>query len=133
MKSDLDRFYRLLGVLEFDAGLGAVLGDCTGRQDWPSRGIYFFREPGEYRSTDPSTARVTRIGTHAVSSGANSKLWQRLRAHRGHRDGGGNHRGSIFRLHVGAALLKRDGGSDDTLRTWGRGSSAPRDVRLGKV
>ena len=37
-----------------------------------------------------------------------------------------NHRGSIFRLHVGAALLARDG---IDLPTWGLRSSASRDVR----
>ena len=39
-------------------------------------------------------------------------LWGRLSQHRGpiggRNPGGGNHRGSIFRLHVGAALIDRD-------------------------
>jgi hypothetical protein len=74
----------------------------------------------------PDVARVVRVGTHAVSAGSRSTLWDRLRAHRGGADGSGNHRGSIFRLHVGAALLAREG---LRLPTWSVGSSAPRFVR----
>jgi hypothetical protein len=56
-------------------------------------------------------------------------LWGRLAQHRGRSSGGGNHRGSIFRRHVGAALLARDGDRSGTAAaTWGKGSSAPRDV-----
>jgi hypothetical protein len=40
--------------------------------------------------------------------------------------GGGNHRGSIFRLIVGAALIHRDGLES---LTWGKGNTAPKDVR----
>lgn len=44
--------------------------------------------------------------------------------------GGGNHRGSIFRLLIGTALIdlqKRE------CPTWGVGNSAPREVRLHEV
>ncbi|PYI87213.1 MAG: hypothetical protein DME26_06790, partial [Verrucomicrobia bacterium] len=54
-------------------------------------------------------------------------LWGRLRTHLGTRAGGGNHRGSIFRLHVGAALLARD---RVCVPTWGVGSSAPPTLRV---
>jgi hypothetical protein len=40
--------------------------------------------------------------------------------------GGGNHRGSIFRLLVGAALIRRDG---QKFPTWGNGDSAEMAVR----
>jgi hypothetical protein len=92
--------------------------------------VYFFREPGENRSGRPDVARVVRVGTHAVSAGSRSTLWGRLRAHRGGADGSGNHRGSIFRLHVGAALLSRDGAH---LPTWSIGSSASKSVRATEV
>ena len=46
--------------------------------------------------------------------------------HRGSREGSGNHRTSIFRPHVGAALLAADGVE---LKTWGVHASAPRDIR----
>jgi hypothetical protein len=44
--------------------------------------------------------------------------------------GGGNHRGSIFRLIVGAALIRRDG---LIFPTWGNGSTAESFVRSGEV
>jgi hypothetical protein len=93
------------------------------------RGVYFFREPGEYRRIQPNFLRVVRVGTHAVSTNSKSTLWGRLRTHRGGQNGGGNHRGSIFRLHVGAALLGRDRESIGEVPSWGQGSSAPRAIR----
>jgi hypothetical protein len=88
--------------------------------------LHFFREPGQYRTPNPDRLRIVRVGTHAVSANSKSTLWNRLRTHLGTRRGGGNHRGSIFRLHVGAALLARDG---LPLPTWGIGSTAPGEVR----
>ncbi len=75
------------------------------------------------------TPRVVRVGTHAVSVGSKTKLWTRLSTHRGTTSGGGNHRGSIFRLWVGKALLERDGALVPKPITWGKGSSAERPVR----
>ncbi len=89
--------------------------------------MYFFTEPGELRINGES--RIVRVGTHAVSANAKSTLWSRLRAHRGQVGGGGNHRGSIFRLHVGGALLARDG-VHSRLPSWGVGSSAHKDIRV---
>ncbi|ULH18226.1 hypothetical protein MF271_22420 (plasmid) [Deinococcus sp. KNUC1210] len=67
------------------------------------------------------------MGTHAVSAGSKTTLWQRLSAHRGTATtGGGNHRGSIFRLHVGTALQAQSGKNSPT---WGMGGSAPSHVR----
>ena len=40
--------------------------------------------------------------------------------------GSGNHRGSIFRLIVGTALIQKDGRD---YSSWGQGSSAPREIR----
>ncbi len=88
---------------------------------WPTRGVYFFRETGESRRTQPSFLRVIRVGTHAVSTNSKSTLRARLRTHRGGQNGGGNHRGSIFRLHAGAALLERDRESIGEMPTWGSG------------
>jgi len=125
---DLDRLYALLAELEQGLGGARRLGDCHGRMSWPRRGVYFFFESGEYRSNPPNVLRVVRIGTHALKRGSNSTLWTRLRFHRGQRNGQGNHRASVFRLHVGAALLQKRG-ETDSMPTWGVGSSAPREVR----
>jgi hypothetical protein len=68
------------------------------------------------------------FGTHALTATSRTTLWRRLSQHRGQlggsRPGGGNHRGSIFRLHVGTALLNRDDYPDAVRATWGRGNSA---------
>jgi hypothetical protein len=123
---DLDRFYSILAPLEATGKQGLNLASYSGRSGLPTRGVYFFREPGEFRVTDPSVPRVVRVGTHAVSANSKSTLWGRLRAHLGTRSGSGNHRGSIFRLHVGAALQIRD---QMKVGSWGSGSSMPPDVR----
>jgi hypothetical protein len=129
--ADLDRFYDLLTQLEKALGGTRTLADCHGRMAWPQRGVYFFFEPGEQRRN--GTPRVTRVGTHALTATSKATLWGRLAQHRGRGDGGGNHRGSIFRRHVGAALLTRDGDRSGTAAaTWGKGSSAPRAVVLAE-
>ena len=102
------RFYDLLSSLSVSLGGCRQLSECNGRMGWPQRGVYFFFEPGESRSLSGTGNRVVRVGTHAVVNGARSTLWQRLSQHRGNAKGdGGNHRGSIFRLLVGAALAGR--------------------------
>jgi hypothetical protein len=78
---------------------------------YPDAGIYFFFSPGTDLSAPPSTWRLTRIGTIGVSEGSSATLANRLRQHRGtgssskYGENGGNHRGSIYRQHVGAAFL----------------------------
>lgn len=124
--TDLGRFYSILERLDASQQQGLKLGFYNGRSRLPVRGVYFFREPGELRPSSAGSHRIVRVGTHAVSANSKSTLWQRLRAHLGTRAGSGNHRGSIFRLHVGAALLARDG---VTLPTWGVGSAAPPALR----
>src|SRR5882672_7431786 len=123
---NLERFYALVARLADAPGQGRALRELVARSSLPKRGVYFFCEPGEFRAGKPSLQRIVRVGTHAVSAGSQSILHGRLKQHLGTRSGGGNHRGSIFRLHVGAALLGRDG---TRLATWGVGSSAPPAVR----
>jgi len=125
---DVIRFYELIGTLEKYGGGKRTMKDCTGKRGWPERGVYFFFEPQEFRTLHPSHQRVVRIGTHGVSKGSRSTLWHRLRTHKGTEFGTGNHRGSIFRLHVGMAIIYRDG---DAARypNWGQGQSAPPGIR----
>lgn len=130
-ESDLNQFYELLRELEEGLGGKRRLADCHGRMAWPRRGVYFFFEPGEYRSRLTGRQRVVRVGTHGLKTGARTTLWNRLYTHRGARDGSGNHRGSIFRLLVGAALLNKHKAVED-FPTWGRGSSAPKTVRAAE-
>jgi len=134
-RSDLDRLYDLLDRLEDTVGGKQRLKDCTGYMDWPDRGVYFFFAEDETRnSTDQ--LRLTRIGTHAVSTGSGTSLWNRLRTHRGANRGtyedGGNHRGSVFRKRVGEAMIGRDSLHDEYPH-WGKGSSAGRERRLTEL
>ena len=117
--ADIRQFYRLLDRLAERVGGPRRLAECRGGMRWPARGVYFFFEPGETRSG--GGPRVVRIGTHALREGARSTLRGRLWQHRGRADGG-NHRGSIFRLLVGAALAGR--GETPLPPSWGVGSTA---------
>ena len=98
--SDVTRFYQLLDRLSSRVGGPRLLEDCHGRMAWPARGVYFFYEPGELRTWSGTGNRIVRIGI-------STRLWGRLRAHRGDERGG--HKASIFRTHVGIALSNRDG------------------------
>jgi hypothetical protein len=119
---DVERFYSVLGDLEARTGPFPRLRECHGRMNWPSRGVYFFFEAGEERSTSGKGPRVVRVGTHALTAGSRTTLWKRLSQHRGTaKSGSGNHRGSVFRLLVGEALMRRRG---PVLKTWGLGDSA---------
>lgn len=129
--ADLQRFYELMAQLDSCIEGKHLLRDCHGRMNWPLRGVYFFFEDGEVRGQSGNGPRVVRVGTHALKSGSRTSLWKRLSQHKGVAlSGGGNHRGSIFRLIVGTALLERDG---LTSESWdNRKSTAPREMRLAE-
>jgi hypothetical protein len=122
----LERFYAILDDLEERVGGRRRLVETTGRSGWPKAGVYFFFEDGEYRATGGS--RVVRVGTHALTATSKTTLWTRLRQHRGTVGSGGNHRGSIFRLHVGTALLAR-GQHPEAASSWARAGSATTEER----
>lgn len=134
-REDLDRFYELMDRLEDRVDGMQRLQDCTGYMDWPERGVYFFFDADERRD-ETDQRRLTRVGTHAVSAGSGTSLWNRLRTHRGANrgtyEGGGNHRGSVFRERVGEALIEREGLSEEYPH-WGDGSTAGRERRLGEL
>lgn len=130
--AQMDRLYSLLARLQrTEKGHRRKLSETSASLVTAPRGIYFFFEQDEYRMTAPFEQRITRIGTHAVSAGSKSTLWNRLRTHRGGVDGLGNHRGSIFRLHVGESLIRK-AHLDEVFSTWGQGQSAPADVRAAE-
>lgn len=120
----VDRFYDLFGILSGGLSGGRLIKDCDGKCSWPTRGVYFFTEPGELRGNS-ECARIVRVGTHAVSANSKSTLWNRLSTHRGTAQGLGSHRSSIFRLHVGTAIMRREG---LCVPTWSQGQSASRDI-----
>ena len=127
----VNAFYDLLGELEENVGGKRTLETCSGRTGWPERGVYFFFEPREFRD-DGVTPRVVRIGTHALQP-SSSTLWGRLAQHRGtdggSMPGGGSHRGSIFRRHVGAAILLEGTWAGGDCETWGQGNTARGVIR----
>ncbi|MEV7044420.1 hypothetical protein [Amycolatopsis sp. NPDC051061] len=106
----------MLDLLANRLGGTRQLSTCTGRDGWPSHGVYFFFEPGELRID--GKPRVVRVGTHGLHGTSRTTLWKRLAQHRGSRVGGGNHRGSIFRKHVGSALINRDRMPAGSLEAW---------------
>jgi hypothetical protein len=132
--SELDDFYSLVADLRARCGGERQLAKCDGRMSWPERGVYLFFEEGEIRPN--GEPRVVRVGTHALTAASRTTLSKRLSQHRGNvgggRPGGGNHRGSIFRLHVGQCLLARDDDPYGVLGTWGDKATAATSVRHGE-
>jgi hypothetical protein len=115
--SPFEQILEVLGDLRDQIAGPYYLADVDGRLDWPDRGVYFFFSPAtDLRSAPAHKWRLSRIGTVGVSQGSSNTLWNRLRQHRGNvrgkYAGGGNHRGSIFRLHVGRALIEKHGWHD---------------------
>lgn len=105
----LQAVYAALQELLATPGRLQRFADCKGGAEWPSAGLYLFTDTTEPRLFDPASPKIVRIGTHGVSEGSVSTLWQRLKAHKGDLGGLGNHRTSIFRLHVGTALIAHHG------------------------
>ncbi len=125
---DLKRFYDLLGKLEHGIGGKHRVRDLEGGATIPKQGIYFFFENSEFHNQDQGVLRVTRVGTHGVSKGSKSSLWNRIKTHKGNTSLDGNHRGSIFRLHVGKAIINHSKGAL-CYPHWGIGQSASKEIR----
>lgn len=113
---DLKTFYELLDALAVRQCEPRPLADVL-KLPIPGRGVYFFFENGEKRLATGNGQRVTRVGTHALIAGSKSTLRGRLRQHGGTNAGGGNHRGSIFRLLIGDALIRA--GIHEGCKSWG--------------
>ncbi len=130
-RAALDHLHDLLAELKQRCGGYRELATCDGRMGWPRRGVYFFFEKGEVRE-DGVTLRIVRVGTHALQP-SRVTLWRRLAQHRGfvagQFPGGGDHRGSIFRLHAGTALLETAEWPDSIRETWTVGGTADLETR----
>jgi hypothetical protein len=109
---------------------GREIAGCSGKDKWPRRGVYIVVEPSDPKAPH-KMGRIVRIGTHAVSAGSQTTLWDRLGTHRGVAAGGGSHRSSIFRLHVGRALMQHHA-DRSWPSTWSQGQSAPKELRAGE-
>ena len=117
--TDPELLYQILHRIAERMGGALALRDCRS-DNCPRQGVYFFFEGGEVRGDGSN--RVVRVGTHALTATARATLRGRLRQHLGHRSGrnpgGGNHRASVFRRHVGAALIHRDNYPRQLLDSW---------------
>lgn len=100
------------------------------KQELPNQGLYIFIDQNEINRWN-KPGRIVRIGTHAVSTGSRSVLRTRLRNHLGNQDGSGNHRGSIFRLHIGASLLARNS-FEMRADHWGKPDDASRSIKASE-
>lgn len=124
------RFFWLMNQVWAAQSGGRRIEATTGRQTWPSRGVYFILAPNQGVSPG-HMPRIVRVGTHAVSQGSKTTLWDRVSTHRGTIAGGGSHRSSIFRLHVGRAWA-RFAEAETWPNSWAQGQSAPLEVRQGE-
>ncbi len=76
----------------------------------PRNGIYFFYEDGEFcRHFDVERPRIVRVGTHREQDRFRSRMRQHFR---------GNKNGSVFRKHLGGAVLRRRNPDDFRLDEW---------------
>ena len=121
----LRQFYTLLDRLRDGVGGYRKLAESSGRMGWPERGVYFFFEDGEERSSSGSGPRVVRVGTHAVGNVEGQSFWTRLRSHRGNEDGG-RHRTSVFRRLIGSSLAQQNPAL--AVASWGVKNNADRQT-----
>jgi hypothetical protein len=88
-----------------------------GRSSIPQNGIYFFFESGERVEIDGAfTERIVRVGTHLGTG----NLPGRLKKHYS-----GKRRTSVFRRHVGGAILAKQDAEKNLISTWTRNKSVP--------
>ena len=105
----VEAFYALIRLLpRFD--------HQTSRRHLPRNGVYLFFEKGEtVRYLDMITDRIVRIGTHR----ADGRFRSRIRLHYGNvRSLAGHKNASVFRKHLGGALLRKADPQDLRLRDW---------------
>jgi hypothetical protein len=125
------KFYRTMQSLCDAQEGGRRIRECSGKLSWPERGVYFVIE-GQSHASRTRIPRIIRVGTHAVSLGSRTSLWDRVSTHRGTGSGSGSHRSSIFRLHVGRALINIEP-SGNWPETWSKGQTAPASVRQSEI
>jgi len=80
------------------------------RYDVPQNGLYFWYEEGEIR--ERSGQRITRVGTH--------KKTNRLHARINEHFGSVSREGSVFRKHLGGALMRLNGEPESEVEMWYR-------------
>lgn len=80
-------------------------------------GIYLFYETGEtIAHCDQMLDRIVRVGTHKVENGFRQRVRQHFR---------NNKNGSVFRRHLGGALLAQDDPGDPRIPVWVKQKTPP--------
>jgi hypothetical protein len=132
--TDTARFYNPLDRLRQQVERPRQLLACDAASDWPLQGVYFFFEAGELRR-EGRDSRVVRVGTHAlrIENPAVATLWDRLAQHRGRQLGdlsGPRRARSVFRRHVGTAIIRRHRLGDEVLNNWYHYRSQPLEEQI---
>jgi len=88
----------------------------TPTSEMPASGIYLFFEKGEKIDIDGILYdRIVRVGTHRKDG----NFPGRIRQHYGNKGNlHGNKNGSVFRLHIGGAIMRKQDPDDPRLPGW---------------
>lgn len=82
----------------------------TSRSELPKNGIYFFYEEGEFCTHgNEKQKRIVRVGINKIDENFRSRINSHYRS---------NKNSSVFRKHIGGALLKRLDTNDKRLEQW---------------
>jgi hypothetical protein len=92
------------------------MNHLTNKNQLPESGIYLFFEKGELIQIDGKIHdRIVRVGTHIK----NGNFPGRIRQHYGNKgDLMGNKNGSVFRKHLGGAIMRKENPDDPRLSEW---------------
>jgi hypothetical protein len=121
---DVSKFYRMMQDLQLNSSQLRLFSECSGAMNWPKRGLYIYFRENENRLFSGNNLKVIRVGTHAVSLSSASSLWQRIKTHQGNLQGIGNHRSSVFRMHIGSSILAKE---KISLSSWGKNIEISKD------
>jgi len=82
----------------------------TPNSELPTNGIYFFYEEGEFCTHgNEGQKRIARVGTHRGDENFRSRINNHYR---------GNKNSSVFRKHLGGAIMRRKDPNDRRLKQW---------------
>ncbi|NLO21913.1 MAG: hypothetical protein GX119_07915 [Syntrophomonadaceae bacterium] len=108
-KRNLDTLYQLLENYEERVAQRIALGELN-RKLLPPGGCCFYWEPGENRQ-DKGKQRIVRVESYPLED-AKRSMYSQLIKHRGTIagtfKGGGDHRQSLLRHHIGTALINKN-------------------------
>lgn len=108
MVSMIEQVYKAINLLP-------RYNNLTPSSDLPSNGIYIFFERGETITLSGNIDRIVRIGTHK----SDGRFKGRIRQHYGVKKSlGGNKNSSVFRKHLGGALLRSNDPQDKRITDW---------------